>query len=610
MRPAGTNPQAALVDPAAKDLDERVRAEQIRMVYLHSPTTSGGSIVAGALLIVVMWDSVSHVTLLIWGAALTIYQTFRIWSYRQYLAADPDASQSRRWGRMYILATTVAGCIWGSAGILFYVPASTISLAYLCLVLFGVASLTIPTLSLFTPAFYPLVVLVLVPFIVRALASGHREQIALAIPLIIALVMSISFGRKINRLIDESIRRRFENQSLIEIAERARLEAERSSRAKSQFLATMSHELRTPLNAIIGYSELMTQHPSRFATQSAKDPLERILRAGRHLLNLINELLDLAKIEAGKVNFTYERVDVATLVRDAVETTRSLAEQTGNTVSVVSRVEPGLLYTDPKRLMQVVLNLLSNACKFTECGRVEISIVPVELEGRKWVDVAVADTGIGLAGVQKDRLFEDFSQGDPATQKKFGGTGLGLAISRRLCRAMGGDLTVVSELGKGSTFTARLPERPPVDGVTPEIDHVSPIVPMKLPAPRAGVVLVIDDDPAAREIIVERLTRHGFATETAADGMEGLRRARELNPAAITLDIAMPGLNGWSVLAAMKEDSELCVVPVVVIAAFGSELTKGFALGAAACLTKPVDHELLADTLNHLTGRGGTPPGS
>jgi signal transduction histidine kinase/CheY-like chemotaxis protein len=605
MTPAKTNPGAAMVGPTGSDLDQRVRAEQIRMVYLHSPTTSGGSLVAGAFLVAVMWDSVPHATLLAWGAALAVYQAFRIYNYRRYLAANPNASQARRWGRLYILATTVAGCIWGSAGILFYVPESTLSLVYLCLVLFGVASLTIPTLSLFSPAFYPLVVLVLAPFIVRSLASGEREQIALAVPLVIALVMSITFGRKINLLIDESIRRRFENQSLIEIAERARLEAERASRAKSAFLATMSHELRTPLNAIIGYSELMTQHPARFATESARDPLERILRAGRHLLNLINELLDLARIEAGKTNFQYENVDVAALVRDVVETTRSLAEQNGNTVNVVCPVPMAPLRTDPKRLMQVVLNLLSNACKFTEHGKVEVSIATVQADGRNWVDVSVKDTGIGMAHEQLERLFEDFSQGDAATQRKFGGTGLGLAISRRLCRAMGGDLTVVSERGKGSTFTARLPEHPSPEAATPEPSQAVPAVEVSLLPPRDGIVLIVDDDPAARDLMVDRLNRDGFATATAADGLEGLRMARELHPAAITLDIAMPGLNGWSVLAAMKEDPELSIIPVIIIAALGSELKKGYSLGAAACLTKPVDPSLLADTLNRLTGRGG-----
>jgi signal transduction histidine kinase/CheY-like chemotaxis protein len=599
---------AARPDPAAPDLAERVRAEQIRMVYLHSPTTTGGSLVAGAFLIAVMWSAVPHAILLAWGAALAIHQAFRIYTYRHYLAATPGPAASRYWGRLYILATTIAGCIWGSAGLLFYVPESTISLVYLCLVLFGVASLTIPTLSLFAPAFYPLVVLVLVPFIVRSLASGSMEQVALAIPLIIALVLAITFGRRINSLIDESIRRGFENQALSEIAERARQEAERSSRAKSQFLATMSHELRTPLNAIIGYSELMTRHPTRFGTAAAKDPLERILRAGRHLLNLINDLLDMAKIEAGKTSFHYEDVDVTALVHDAVETTRSLAEQTGNAVGVQSAPDLPPLRTDPKRLTQVVLNLLSNACKFTERGRVDVSIARVTAGGRDWVEIAVADTGIGIGPERLERLFEDFSQGDEAANRGFGGTGLGLAISRRICRAMGGDLTVASTLGKGSTFTARLPERPPQESGAPALDPASPAAQATLAPPTSGVVLVIEDDPAARELTVERLARHGYATATAADALDGLRRARELVPAAITLDIVMPGYSGWSVLAALKADPELCVIPVIVVAALGAELNKGFALGAAACLAKPVDLDRLVDELDHLTGRGEARP--
>lgn len=608
MRRATTDTVAAQADSPNPDLAERVRAEQIRMVYLHSPTTSGGSIVAGVFLIAVMWNTVPHAVLLAWVGALAVHQAFRIFSYRRYLAANPSASESPWWGHLYIVSTTIAGCIWGSAGLLFYVPESTISLVYLCLILFGIASLTIPTLSVYAPAFYPLVVLVLLPFILRAFASGHTEQILIAVPLIIALFLAVTFGRKINRLLDESIRRGFENQALREIAERARVEAEKSSRAKSQFLATMSHELRTPLNAIIGYSELMTLHPARFSTADAKDPLERILRAGRHLLNLINDLLDMAKIEAGKTSFRYEDVDVAALVRDAIETTRSLAEQTGNTVSVRCPVALPPLRTDPKRLTQVVLNLVSNACKFTERGRVDISIAPVVADGRKWIEVAVADTGIGVGREQMERLFEDFSQADDGKQRKFGGTGLGLAISRRICRAMGGDLTVASELGKGSTFTARLPERPPLENQPPEPSPAPPVESMTLPAPMAGIVLVIDDDPASRELIVDCLARNAYATATATDALEGLRRARELVPAAITLDVVMPGYNGWSVLAALKADPELCAIPVIVIAALGSELNKGFALGAAACLTKPVGPDRLIEAINRLTGRGESRP--
>jgi signal transduction histidine kinase len=450
-------------DPAQPGLDERIRAEQIRMVYSQSPTTTGGSIVGGAFLIAIMWNVVSHTTLFVWGTALAIHQAFRIYTYRRYIAANPDVAGSRYWGRLYILATTIAGCIWGGAGILFYAPESTVAQVYLCLVLFAIAAMTMPTISMFAPAYYPLIVLLLVPFIVRSFASGDAEHIALAVPLIIVLAMSITFGRKITHWFDESIRRRFEYQYMIEMTERARLEAERSSRAKSEFLATMSHELRTPLNAIIGYSELMTQHPARFSTELAKDPLERVLRAGRHLLSLINDLLDMAKIEAGKTIFIYENVDVQAVARDVMETTRSLADQNGNTLSLVCPATLPPLRTDAKRLCQVLLNLLSNACKFTERGRVEVAIREVQADGKSFIDIAVTDTGIGLTPEQKEKLFEDFFQGHSAAQGKFAGTGLGLAISRRICRAMGGDLTVVSELGHGSTFTARLPERPPDD---------------------------------------------------------------------------------------------------------------------------------------------------
>ena len=589
------------IDPDAA-LSERVRAEQVRMVYLHSPTTSGGSLVAAAFLIAVMWSSVPHAILLAWGAVMVLYQALRIASYFKYRAAAPSVAQSRYWGRLYVLATTVAGCLWGSAGVLFYVPDSPLSQLYLCLVLFGVASLTIPTLSIFAPAFYPLVVLVLVPFIARSIATGRANEIKLAIPLIIALVMSITFGKKINRLIDESIRRRFENQSLIEIADRARLEAERSNRAKSQFLATMSHELRTPLNAIIGYSELMTQQPARYSTETAREPLERILRAGRHLLNLINELLDLAKIEAGKSQFTYESVDVGNLVRDAVQTIQSLADRNDNRVAVHLPAALPPLETDPKRLTQVMLNLLSNACKFTEHGTIDIRVTSADVDGRGWFDIVVTDTGIGMTHDQTERLFEEFFQGDPA-HRKFGGTGLGLVISRRICRAMGGDLTVVSAPGTGSTFTAQLPARPASN------QHLAQPVPASITAETGsqtmnGVVLIVDDDAQTREAIAVRLADLGFDTETAADGIEGLQRAREIRPAAITLDVVMPGLNGWSVLAALKEDGDLRGIPVVMIAAVGSELDKGAVLGAAACLTKPVDHDRLAEVLKNVTGRG------
>jgi signal transduction histidine kinase len=219
----------------------------------------------------------------------------------------------------------------------------------------------------------------------------------------------------------------------------------------------MSHELRTPLNAIIGYSELMTRHPERFGTERAKDPLERILRAGRHLLNLINDLLDMAKIEAGKTSFRYEDVDVAALVRDAVETTRSLAEQTGNAVSVHAPADLPPLRTDPKRLTQVVLNLLSNACKFTERGRIDISIAPTHADDRQWLEIAVADTGVGIPEPDLPFVFERFYRAKRSRAANPGGSGLGLSIVKWIVEAHKGSVGVESVVGKGSTFTVRLP---------------------------------------------------------------------------------------------------------------------------------------------------------
>jgi signal transduction histidine kinase len=437
--------------------DERVRAEQIRMVHLYTPTTTGASLLAAAFLIWVLRDSIPPLRLYGWAAVLAVHQAIRVIHYRRYLRADPGVGEALRWGRLYTIATTAAGVIWGAAGVLLYADESLLDQVYLCLVLFGIASLTIPTLSIYAPAFYPLPVLVLLPFIVHALYRNEYHQSALAIPLVIALFASLTFGRRINRLVDESIRRRFENADLMELAQRARCEAEAASQAKSQFLATMSHELRTPLNAIIGYSELMTEHPARFSTAAAREPLERILGAGRHLLNLINELLDIARIEAGKVVLTLEDVDPRAIVEHVAETTGALAERNRNVLNVACPGRLAAVRADRQRLMQVLLNLASNACKFTQNGHVTLAVSEVNDGRRAWVEFAVSDTGIGMTPEQMAHLFQDYSQGDVTTYQRFGGTGLGLAISRRLCNMMDGELSVVSEPGRGSTFTARLP---------------------------------------------------------------------------------------------------------------------------------------------------------
>jgi signal transduction histidine kinase/CheY-like chemotaxis protein/HAMP domain-containing protein len=368
-----------------------------------------------------------------------------------------------------------------------------------------------------------------------------------------------------------------------EIGEKSR-QLEMASQHKTQFLANMSHELRTPLNAIIGLTEMMYTNAARFGTEKAAEPLRRVNRAGTHLLGLINQVLDLSKIEAGKLELSPESVSVAPLVDEVIGTARQLAETNKNHLVVECQESLAPLTVDPMRLRQILLNLLSNACKFTKQGEVALRVKKV-FDGRNWVEFAVSDTGIGMTPEQQAKLFEEFTQADSSTARKYGGTGLGLAITRKLARMMGGDVFVTSEPGKGSVFTTRLPAAadPQAKG-PPGANGGRP--------GSADCVLVIDDDATARELIADQLKAEGFSVVTAAGGLEGLKQAKELRPIAITLDVMMPDIDGWSVLAALRQDADLAEIPVIMVTIV-DEHRRGVALGAAGYLTKPIDRERL-----------------
>jgi signal transduction histidine kinase/CheY-like chemotaxis protein/HAMP domain-containing protein len=366
-----------------------------------------------------------------------------------------------------------------------------------------------------------------------------------------------------------------------EIEEKGR-QLELASQHKSQFVASMSHELRTPLNAIIGLTEMMVTNAPRFGTEKAAEPLRRVHRAGTHLLGLINQVLDLSKIEAGKLELNPESVGLAPLIDEVVGTARQLAEQNKNRLVVEAQEKLGTLTVDPMRLRQILLNLLSNACKFTSQGEVKLRVRRV-VDGRNWIEFAVSDTGIGMTPEQQAKLFEEFTQADSSTARRYGGTGLGLAITRKLARMMGGDVTVESAPGKGSVFSVRLPAGP---------DTAARSATNGSRPPAGDCVLVIDDDATARELIADHLKADGFSVVTAAGGLEGLKLAREVRPIAITLDVMMPDLDGWSVLAALRQDPELAEIPVIMITIL-DEHRRGVALGAAGYLTKPIDRERL-----------------
>jgi adenylate cyclase len=310
-------------------------------------------------------------------------------------------------------------------------------------------------------------------------------------------------------------------------------------------------------------------------------------RAGTHLLGLINQVLDLSKIEAGKLELSPESVCLAPLINEVVGTARHLAEQNKNRLVVDAEQDLGVLIVDPMRLRQILLNLLSNACKFTKDGQVTLRARKV-VDGRRWIEFAVADTGIGMTPAQMGKLFEEFSQAEASTARRFGGTGLGLAITRKLARMMGGDVTVTSEPGKGSVFAVRLPDGAQtlsIGAADGKGDRSS------------RCVLVIDDDDIARELVADGLKAEGLSVETASGGLEGLRRAKQLRPAAITLDVMMPDLDGWAVLAALRQDSELADIPVIMVTIL-DEQRRGAALGAAGYLTKPIDRERLRQLID------------
>ena len=240
-----------------------------------------------------------------------------------------------------------------------------------------------------------------------------------------------------------------------EIEDKSR-QLQQASEHKSQFVSSVSHELRTPLNAIIGLTDMLVKNAARFGTEKAQEPLQRVNRAGTHLLGLINQVLDLSKIEAGKLELNPQTMQLAPLINDVISTAGQLAEQNKNHLVVDTQDNLGALTVDPMRLRQILLNLLSNACKFTKGGEVRLRARRVA-NGRDWIELAVADTGIGMTPEQQAKLFEEFIQADTSTAQRYGGTGLGLAITRKLARMMGGDVTVTSEHGKGSVFTVRLP---------------------------------------------------------------------------------------------------------------------------------------------------------
>jgi signal transduction histidine kinase/ActR/RegA family two-component response regulator len=418
------------------------------------------------------------------------------------------------------------------------------------------------------------------------------------------------------------------HQSTLKALTRAKDDAERANRAKSEFLAKMSHELRTPLNAVLGYSELMLEDAELDGRSEQIADLQKISAAGKHLLAMVNDILDISKIEAGKMVLHVENVDLDQLIDEVESTARPLVAKNSNSFSVERGSNLGAMRADITKLRQAIFNLLSNAAKFTQNGQIVLS---VRRDG-DWMEIAVTDTGIGISPEQQKVLFSNFSQASSKIAAVYGGTGLGLSLSQNLCRLMGGRIDIESELGKGSRFTIRLPaqtehaghdsvasplpHRPRQstevsihaedDVATSGAGHAEAPIPHPANPDQRPRLLVVDDDRNFLELAERLFAREGYTPICTDAPQSALQIARTAKPTAIFLDILMPGFDGWDVLAALKADPITADIPVFMISIL-SERSKALAAGADGIVMKPFDGSKVKAALAGLKATRGRP---
>jgi signal transduction histidine kinase len=574
---------------SAPSLEAQIRSEQVRTVYLHSPTTTIGSLVAGAALVAVMWSHVSHAVLIAWFATLCLHQSLRVYHYRSYLRAGPEGQQAERWGKLYIAAAASAGVLWGSAGVLMFVPESLAHQAMLVLVLFGIATVSMGSLSAFATAFYALVLLTLLPIIARMLMEEGPARIYLAIPGIIVLGVVLSFGRTVNRIIAQWQRKRLENVELIEelraqkaIAEQAQQAAETANRSKTQFFAAASHDLRQPLHAMGLFA--------RALYEKIKDPevlntVKSINASVAALEGLFNELLDISKLDSGVIKPNLAHFPLEEVFGRLRDEFAAEAQAKGLRLSVESGGHAVL--SDAVLLERIVRNLLGNALRYTSQGEIALFATPTN----GLLRIEVRDTGPGIRPEDQRRIFDEFVQlANPGrTSKK--GLGLGLSIVQRLCGLLGYQIRLASQPGEGSRFSFEVPRGTAAPGV--EREALPPARSVEL---SGRLVVVVDDEAAIVEGMTVLLSGWGIDVIGSLTGEEVLEAvlAKERMPDLIIADYRLGGgAIGTDVIEHLRRELDPEIPAILVTGSTGPERISEADAKRYDLLLKPVNPEAL-----------------
>jgi signal transduction histidine kinase/CheY-like chemotaxis protein len=564
---------------------QQVRAEQVRSVYLQSPNTTIGSLMAGALLVAVMWNDVPNVILIGWAAALGVHQGLRIYHYRSYLAASPAEQADPKWGRLYTMATSIAGCIWGSAGFVMFVSDSVPHQAFLSLVLYGIALVSMTSLSAYAPAFYTLIPLTLLPFVVRMWIEPGAIHIYLAAPGIIVLVLALALGRNVNRLIAETLTKRFENLDLIEelsqqkaIAEQARLQAETANRSKTQFFAAASHDLRQPLHAVGLFAAALA---AKTTDPEVRNVVASINASVNALDGLFNTLLDISKIDAGAI-----RPELAHFpLNDVFDRLRTDFEPDAQEKKLKFRVVPNKAYAHSDQVLveRILRNLVSNAVRYTHKGGVVVGCR--RRAGARRIEVW--DSGVGIPAEQQSRVFDEFYQIGNPERSRARGMGLGLAIIRRLCQLLGYEITLASRPGRGSVFRFEVPL-----GTAPPTPPAA-VEETPLPADdfTGKFIVVIDDETAIVEGMKVLLTGWNAQVLCATSGDDIVEEVGRLGalPDLIIADYQLGGgKTGIQVIASLRQALDPEIPAFIVTGSPSPERVEEALANGCELLLKPV----------------------